>query len=112
MNQGEIEPATKTALFSPREALLIFTAGWLGGTGLLTALDGATALNVKLIALGEAAAAVLWFIPRLRMSGLGAMMAILALAILHHLLTGTYPGALIFYLAVVVYLAVDLRKGR
>jgi hypothetical protein len=111
VTQGETESPPKPAFITPREALLIFTAGWLGGTGLLTALDGATALEVRLIAGAEAVAAVLWFIPRLRMSGLGAMMAILVLAILHHLLAGIYPGALVFYLAVVVYLAVDRRKG-
>jgi hypothetical protein len=111
VTQGETEPAPKTAFITPREALFIFTAGWLGGTGLLTALDRGAGLDVKLIALGEAVAAVLWFIPRLRLSGLGAMLAILALAIVHHLLAGIYPGALIFYLAVVVYLAVDRRNG-
>lgn len=95
-----------------REVLLVFTAGWLGGAGLLTAFAPGLDYAVRLLAWAEAIAAGLWFFPRLRMAGLGAMLAVLAAALLRDLAVGDRPGAVIFYAAVVIYLAVEERRAR
>jgi hypothetical protein len=97
---------------SPREMLTIFTAGWLGGAGLLTLFGPNMALSSRLMGGWEAAAAALWFVPRLRMAGFGAMLAVLAVAVVRDLVTGERPGALIFYAAVVAYLAYEERRAR
>lgn len=108
---GQSDQAQARVLPAPLEVLTLFTAGWLGGSGLLTALDSGLSGGLRLLAAAETLAAVLWFVPRLRMAGMGAMMMILVLAVGHHLLTGVYPGALVFYLAVVGYLAFEARRA-
>jgi hypothetical protein len=57
-------------------------------------------------------AAILWFFPRLRMAGFGAMLAVLAIGAVFDLSTGRSPGAIIFYMVVVGYLAVTARSGK
>ena len=96
----------------PRELLTVFTAGWLGGAGVLTLLSPHVALPMRLLAAAEAIAAAFWFAPRLRMAGFGAMLAVLAIGGLRELAAGQRPGALIFYAAVVVYLAVEERRAK
>jgi hypothetical protein len=108
-DNGEHRPEPKIAAPTAFEALLVFTAGWLGGSGLFTALNPAAEGSVRVLAAAEAVAAALWFAPRLRLAGFGAMLAVLVVAILRDLLNGAPPGALIFYAAVVVYLAVVER---
>ena len=96
----------------PREVLLIFTAGWLGGLGAITALGSHAAWAARLLGLAEAVAAVFWFPPRTRAFGFGLMLAVLAVAGVHHLMARQLPGALIFYAAVVVYLAAEEQRAR
>jgi hypothetical protein len=97
---------------TPREILLLFTAGWLGGLGALTAVDGSAPLPARLIGLAEAAAAATWFAPKLRVTGFGAMLAILAVAALYHAAQHQAPGPILFYAAVVFYLAVEETRLR
>src|ERR1700761_1192695 len=108
-DSGEDRPDPKIAAPTPREALLVFTAGWLGGSGLFTALNPNVEGSVRVLAAAEAVAAALWFAPRLRLAGFGAMLAVLVVSILRDLLDGAPSGSLIFYAAVVVYLAVVER---
>ncbi len=89
---------------------MLFTAGWLGGLGLLTVFGHRASLPERLIGAAEAVAAILWFVPRLRIAGFGAMIAVLLVASVHHLLAGHLPGALIFYAAVTVYLAFEENR--
>lgn len=102
--------ATDRSWPAPRELLTIFTAGWLGGAGLLT-LFAPVSLPVRLLSFAEAVAAALWFVPRLRMAGFGAMLAVLAVAALRDLATGEHPGSVIFYAAVVTYLVIEERRS-
>jgi hypothetical protein len=102
----------RAAALTPREALLVFTAGWLGGAGLLTAFSPVADLGTRLLAAAQMIAAVLWFAPRMRMSGFGASLAVLAIVALRQLVTGRPPGAAVFYAAVVVFLAVTERAAR
>lgn len=95
-----------------REVLLVFTAGWLGGAGVLTALAPGMDFPVRLLAWAEALAAALWFVPRLRMAGFGAMLAVLAAALVRDLMVGDRLGPLIFYAAVVVYLAYEEHRAK
>jgi hypothetical protein len=95
---------------TPREALLVFTAGWLGGAGLLTAVSGMASPGMRWLGAAQAAAAVVWFFSRLRMAGFGAMLAVLAITAVIDLLTGRAPGAVIFYAAIVGYLAATERR--
>jgi hypothetical protein len=96
----------------PREMLTIFTAGWLGGAGLLTLFGPHMALSYRMMGASEAVAAALWFVPRLRLAGFGAMLAVLAIGVLRDLAGGERPGALVFYAAVVAYLAYEERRGK
>lgn len=110
---GEDQTASGVAWPSPHDALLIFTAGWLGGSGLLAALNPIVDPATRLLALAEAVAAGMWFFPRLRMGGFGAMLAVLAIAMARGLMYGHAPGATLFYAVVVGYLAVIARvSGR
>ena len=95
-----------------REVLLVFTAGWLGGGGVLTALAPGMDFPVRLLAWAQALAAALWFAPRLRMAGFGAMLAVLGAALIRDLLVGDRMGPLVFYAAVVIYLAVAERRPK
>ncbi len=105
------EPNAATGFpHSPREILCLFTAGWLGGAGILMLFNPAAPLPARVVAAAQAVAATLWFIPRLRMAGFGAMLAVLALAIVRALIGGVSPGALVFYVAVVAYLAFEERR--
>lgn len=96
----------------PREILMIFTAGWLGGLGAVLALNGDASAAQRLVGGAEALAAIFWFPPRTRAFGFGAMLAVLAVAAVHHLMARELPGALVFYAAVVVYLAVEEGRAR
>jgi len=111
-DSGEDRPEPKIAAPTAREALLVFTAGWLGGSGLFTALNPTVDGSVRVLAAAEAVAAALWFAPRLRLAGFGAMLAVLVISILRDMLVGAPSGALIFYAAVVIYLAVMERAGK
>jgi hypothetical protein len=91
----------------PRELLILFTAGWLGGLGALTALNAQVPWPARVIGVAEVAAAVAWFVPRARPAGFGAMLAILAVAALYHFTLHQVPGPLLFYAAVVLYFAVE-----
>ena len=79
-DSGEERPEPKIAAPSAREALLVFTAGWLGGSGLFTALNPMVEGPVR-------------------------MLAVLVVSIIRDLLIGAPPGSLIFYAVVVIYLA-------
>jgi hypothetical protein len=103
---------TEASAPTPREALLVFTAGWLGGGGLLTAVSGAASPGMRWLAVAQLIAAVIWFFPRLRMAGFGAMLAVLAITAALDLAIGRPPGAVIFYAAIVVYLAVTVRSAK
>jgi hypothetical protein len=46
------------------------------------------------------------------MAGFGAMLAVLAAALVRDLLVGDRPGAVIFYAAVVAYLAYEERRTK
>jgi hypothetical protein len=109
---GEEQAAPARPWPGPRELLTLFTAGWLGGAGLLTALSPHLDASLRLLGVGETLAAVLWFVPRLRMSGFGAMLAVLAVAALRGVAVGERPGVLVFYAAVVVYLAVEEHRAK
>lgn len=111
-DSGENRPEPKVAAPGAREALLVFTAGWLGGSGLFTALNPMVEGPVRVLAAAEAVAAALWFAPRYRLAGFGAMLAVLVISIIRDLLNGAPPGALIFYAVVVIYLAVAERAER
>ena len=111
-DSGEDHREQKIAAPTAREALLVFTAGWLGGSGLFTALNPTVETPVRLLAAAEAAAAALWFVPRLRLAGFGAMLAVLVISIIRDMLDGAPSGSLIFYAAVVVYLAVAERTQK
>jgi hypothetical protein len=111
-DSGEDRPERKIAGPTAREALLVFTAGWLGGSGLFTALNPTVEGPVRGLALAEAVAAALWFAPRLRLAGFGAMLAVLVISIIRDLMDGAPPGSLIFYAAVVIYLAVAERAQK
>jgi hypothetical protein len=95
---------------TPREALRIFTAGWLGGAGLLTAVSGMASPAMRWLAVAQAVAAVVWFFPKLRMAGFGAMLAVLAITAVLDLAIGRQPGAIIFYAAIVGYLVWTERR--
>jgi hypothetical protein len=111
-DSGEDRPEPKIAAPTPREALLVFTAGWLGGSGLFTALNPTVEGSVRVLAAAEAVAAALWFAPRLRLAGFGAMLAVLAVSIIRDLVDGAPSGSLIFYAVVVIYLAVAERAQK
>jgi hypothetical protein len=111
-DSGEDRPERKIAAPTAREALLVFTAGWLGGSGLFTALNPTVEGAVRGLAAAEALAAALWFAPRLRLAGFGAMLAVLMISIVRDLMDGAPPGSLIFYAAVVIYLAVAERTEK
>lgn len=96
---------------SPREILMIFTAGWLGGLGVLSALDPHDPAPMRVIGLAQAIAAALWFSPRTRTFGFGASLAVLAVAAVRWLIAGQLPGALVFYAAVVLYLAAEEHRA-
>jgi hypothetical protein len=95
------------SVMSAREILTVFTAGWLGGLGLLSLISAHQTWPGRLLGLVELCAAVLWFVPRYRVSGYGAMLAVLVVAALRQVIAGQLPGALVFYAAVVVYLAFE-----
>jgi hypothetical protein len=97
---------------TPREILMVFTAGWLGGLGALSALNPHASAAERMVGLAEAVAAVFWFPPRTRTFGFGAMLAVLAVAAVHHLMAGSLPGAVIFYAAVVLYLTIEEARSR
>jgi hypothetical protein len=109
-DSGEDRSEAKIAAPTAREALLVFTAGWLGGSGLFTAVNPSVEGSVRLLAAAEALAAALWFFPRLRLAGFGAMLAVLVTSIIRDLLHGAPSGSLIFYVVVVIYLAVAERR--
>lgn len=109
---GEDHREPKIAAPTAREALLVFTAGWLGGSGLFTALNPTVETPVRLLAAAEAVAAALWFAPRLRLAGFGAMIAVLVISTVRDLLIGAPSGSLIFYAVVVIYLAIAERAER
>jgi hypothetical protein len=91
----------------PREVLMVFTAGWLGGQGALTIVARTATPGERVLGAAELISAILWFIPKLRLAGFGAMIAVLALAAIYQLLAHQLPGALIFYAAVTLYLAAE-----
>jgi hypothetical protein len=93
--------------FTPREMLLMFTAGWLGGQGALSMLGHYVTWPERIVGAAELAAAVLWFIPGLRQAGFGAMLGVLLIAALHQITMGQLPGAIVFYVVVVAYLALE-----
>jgi hypothetical protein len=105
----EASPGSNSILnvMSPREILTVFTAGWLGGLGLLSLIGAHQTWPGRLLGLVELCAAVLWFVPRYRVSGYGAMLAVLVVAALRQVISGQLPGALVFYAAVVIYLAFE-----
>jgi hypothetical protein len=111
-DSGEDRPQTGTAAPTPREALLVFTAGWLGGAGLLTSLSGFASPAMRWLGVAQVVAAIVWFFPKRRMAGFGAMLAVLAIAALIDMATGRAPGAVVFYAVVVAYLAVTERKAE
>ena len=111
-DSGEDRPERKIAAPTAREALLVFTAGWLGGAGLLTALNPAVDGAVRGLAAAEAVAAALWFAPRLRLAGFGGMLAVLVTSIIRDFLHDAPPGSLIFYAVVVIYLAAAERAQK
>ncbi|HWE47614.1 MAG TPA: hypothetical protein VG407_16460 [Caulobacteraceae bacterium] len=99
--------------FTAREMLLMFTAGWLGGQGVIALLFTRYATWPERIVGGaELAAAILWFIPGLRQMGFGAMLGVLLIAALHQISIGQLPGAIIFYVVVVGYLALEEIQRR
>ena len=98
--------------FTPREILLMFTAGWLGGQGALALLGRYAEWPERLVGGAELAAAILWFIPGLRQAGFGAMLAVLLIAATHQITVGQMPGALVFYAVVVAYLALEEVQRR
>ncbi|HEY3814804.1 MAG TPA: hypothetical protein VGL66_16420 [Caulobacteraceae bacterium] len=98
--------------FTPREILLMFTAGWLGGQGALAVLERYASWPERLAGGAELIAAILWFVPGARQAGFGAMLAVLLVAALHQVTVGQLPGALIFYAVVVAYLALEEIQRR
>jgi hypothetical protein len=106
-------PGSILGVITPREVLTLFTAGWLGGQGALTMISRVSTGGERVLGGAELAAAALWLIPKLRLAGFGAMIAVLAVAAGHQLFSHQLPGALIFYAAVTAYLAVEegLRRG-
>jgi hypothetical protein len=98
--------------FTPREILLMFTAGWLGGQGALTLIARFVEWPERLAGAAELGAAILWFIPGLRQAGFGAMIAVLLVAAMHQITVGQLPGAIIFYAVVVAYLALEELERR
>jgi hypothetical protein len=97
---------------TPREVLILFTAGWLGGLGALTAVNPQAPWPARLLGLAQAAAAAAWFLPKARVPGFGAMLAILAVSALYHFTLHQVPGPLLFYAAVVFYFAVEETRAR
>ena len=95
---------------TPREIFLLFTAGWLGGGGALAAINQGLAWPDRLIGAAQAIAAILWFVPKLRLSGLGAMLAVLVIEAVRQMLQGGAPGPLVFYAATVAYFTAE--EGR
>jgi hypothetical protein len=97
---------------TPLEILRLFTAGWLGGQGLLAVIDRYNGWPDKALGAAELVAAALWFVPRLRQAGFGAMLAVLAVDAVREFVSGRLPGALIFYGAITLYLAVEEERSR
>jgi hypothetical protein len=97
---------------APREILMLFTAGWLGGQGALALFARYAGWPERLAGAAELIAASLWLFPRFRQAGFGATLAVLAVAALHQFTSGQMPGALVFYAAVVVYLAVEEERAK
>lgn len=90
-----------------REVLTLFTAGWLGGVGLMTLADAHAPLAARILGLAQLVIAAMWFAPKLRVAGYGAMLAVLLIAAVRIVIAGQLPGALIFYAAIVIYLAAE-----
>ncbi len=95
------------SMIGPREVLMLFTAGWLGGQGALTLAARTATSAERVLGAAELISAVLWFVPKLRLAGFGAMVAVLAIAVIYQLLAHQLPGALVFYAAVTLYLAAE-----
>ncbi len=117
LNDNHSEPRPPTMMdtlkgLAPREVLMLFTAGWLGGQGLLAIFSRYAFLPERLTGGAELLAAALWFVPRMRQAGFGAMLAVLVVAALRQFLSGQTPGAVIFYAAVVLYLAVEEERAK
>jgi hypothetical protein len=94
-------------VITPREIFILFTAGWLGGGGALAAMSATSAWPDRLIGAAQVVAAVLWFIPKLRPSGFGAMLAVLIIEAIRQVMIGAAPGSLVFYAAVVAYFTIE-----
>ncbi len=97
--------------FSARDLLFLFTAGWLGGQGLLSAMVRGADGGTIIVGLAQALAAALLLAPKTRAFGYGAMLAVLAIEIVRTLVQDDFPGALVFYAAVVIYL-LAAERGR
>lgn len=100
------------SLMSPRELLTLFTAGWLSGLGALAALDASQPLIARILAALQGLAALGWFAPRLRLSAMGATLAVLALELFAQAALGARPGPVIFHAAVCLYLATEESRFR
>jgi hypothetical protein len=110
---AEVEPRSFSLRdLKPREIFFLFTAGWLGGQGALALVGAHASWPERIVGGAELAAAVLWFVPRLKLAGFGAMLAVLAVAAVRQFVSGQLPGALIFYAAVVFYLAVEEERAK
>lgn len=111
-NEERRGPGHTWPQIAPFEVLMLFTAGWLGGQGALTMVARTATGAERVMGGAELISAVLWFVPRLRLAGFGATVAVLAIAIVYQLLARQLPGALIFYAAVTLYLAWEEGRRR
>jgi hypothetical protein len=98
--------------FSARDLLFLFTVGWLGGLGLMAALTRGVDTGTIIVGLAQGLAAVLLLIPRTRAFGYGAMLSVLTIEIVRGLTLEEFPGALVFYGAVLIYLLAAERERQ